>query len=672
MAVPALRALSFAEDLSLLLLDESSGLLYPLPGRTLDFGLATASLLELTEGDRIDTDLDSLYLVNASPLGDPAADAALEQIAASEETRSPEYWVRRIGVQLGAQIGDAALGRLVERGILEPAPGNHYFLTAPVAHARRYPAADGESTDEVRVRLMKVLFSNEIPEPRDADLIGLAEACGVFTRILSRAERERVGDRIELVKSLNLLCRTAAQVIGQDLRERPPARRTYRQIPAARGLPLIGVGLAMNGDLQEFVSGLYRDYGPICRISVPGRTMIVMGGREANAFVQKHARTHLRSNRSFTDFCHAMETDRAMISMDGHDHMQLRRTAQAGYSRSVIEGSMGTAVEIVRRAVASWPVGRPLPAFRSMQQIVAEHLGVLATGHSPAGYVEDLKYWFDSLIFAVRRDRPKFLRERRLRKVRPRIKELYGQVMELHAPELREGCPGDLIDAFLELHHREPQFLPETDLMSAVIGPYIAALDTVAGTLGFALLRLLQDPEYEQSLRDEADAAFAGGTPDGRRIRGLAKTHAFVKEVMRCHTITPVLMRTACNSFEFEGCFVPAGATLLLATGVVHGDPGYFPSPERFDPDRHLPPRLESKRQGAFVPFGIGPHTCIGGPFAEVQLAATLATMLHYAEFDRAPPDDRGIRVTAYPTIRPHKRCRFQVVRLRHDGGAAP
>ena len=99
--------------------------------------------------------------------------------------------------------------------------------------------------------------------------------------------------------------------------------------------------------------------------------------------MQRHARTQLRSNRTFADFCHAMDTDRAMISIDGHDHMKLRRTAQAGYSRAVIEGNMDTSIEIVRRTVASWPVGRPLSTFRSMQQVVAEHLGILATGRSP-------------------------------------------------------------------------------------------------------------------------------------------------------------------------------------------------------------------------------------------------------------------------------------------------
>ena len=71
-----MSTLSFAEDLRLLLLDESSGVLYRLPRRTLDFGLATAALLELNRGNRIDTDTDPdcHYLVDAAPLGDPVTD----------------------------------------------------------------------------------------------------------------------------------------------------------------------------------------------------------------------------------------------------------------------------------------------------------------------------------------------------------------------------------------------------------------------------------------------------------------------------------------------------------------------------------------------------------------------------------------------------------------------
>ena len=75
------RALTFAEDLCLLLQDDALGDLHPLEGRTLGFGLATAALLELAHHDRIDTDLTNLLLVDPKPLGDPIADPALALIA---------------------------------------------------------------------------------------------------------------------------------------------------------------------------------------------------------------------------------------------------------------------------------------------------------------------------------------------------------------------------------------------------------------------------------------------------------------------------------------------------------------------------------------------------------------------------------------------------------------
>ena len=42
----------------------------------------------------------------------------------------------------------------------------------------------------------------------------------------------------------------------------------------------------------------------------------------------------------------------------------------------------------------------------------------------------------------------------------------------------------------------------------------------------------------------------------------------------------------------------------------------------------------------------------MGGPFAEVQMAATLAVMLYYAEFDRAPSNERAS--ASRRTWRPH------------------
>ncbi|MDE0123232.1 MAG: cytochrome P450 [Bryobacterales bacterium] len=663
------KALTFAEDLCLLLQDNASGDLYPLEGRTLDFGLATATLLELAHHDRIDTDLDNLLLVDPTPLDDPIADPALALIAGNSETLNPGIWIRRIGLQLGSQILDAALNRLCERGILERDPGDNFFLSPVVAHAKRYPGVEGDSAEEVKVRVMRILFREEIPHPWEADLIGLASACRVFEKVLSPRELDCVDARVEEVESLNLLCRAGRIAIDEDLEaSRIAPQQRYKPIPKAPGLPLLGNALGMTGDLNAFFTKRYRRHGPIFRIRLPGRRIVVLAGREANSFVLRHARTHLRSNREFSGFCRAMETDRAMISMDGADHVRLRRVAQAGYSRAVIERDIDQAIKIARHHVSSWSVGPRLRAFETIQRIVTEQVGVLATGLLPREYFEDLKYFFDSLVFTVRRDRPRFMYAHRMPRVRGRIRELCAKVVELHHPDLRKGCPHDVVDAFLELHRKDPQFLPETDLMSAMVGPYIAAMDTVAGTLSFAVLRLFSEPGYLEMLRAEADALFANGMPNARDVRALANTHAFVTEALRCYPTVPVMMRTVCNGFEFQGHWVPAGTSLMVATTVVHRDPEHYPDPDRFEIERHLPPRKESKQRGAFAPFGIGPHTCLGGAFAQVQMATVIATMLRYGEFERDPaPEDGVIRATGYPSYRPHRQVGFRLVRRRNE-----
>ena len=82
-----------------------------------------------------------------------------------------------------------------------------------VFKSRRYPAIDGEPEREVKLRIMEVLFSDEIPDPRDVMIICLADACGIFSEILSRREMYRVTQRIDQVRKLDLIGQAMAQAI---------------------------------------------------------------------------------------------------------------------------------------------------------------------------------------------------------------------------------------------------------------------------------------------------------------------------------------------------------------------------------------------------------------------------------------------------------------------------
>lgn len=178
--------LRFAEEILLLLLNEESGEIAPtLSSRALDVVLAGAVLMDLALENRIDTDLKQLILVDSTPVGDDLLDLTLADIAQEGGVHTTHFWIARTA-ERGEAIRQRAVARLVERGILESAPGGFIFLRGDVSRSRRYRDQDGAVVEEVRLRIMRVLFSDDIPDPHDVVLISLADACGLFESILSK------------------------------------------------------------------------------------------------------------------------------------------------------------------------------------------------------------------------------------------------------------------------------------------------------------------------------------------------------------------------------------------------------------------------------------------------------------------------------------------------------
>ena len=191
----------------LLLLGDEDGRFASVPSWSLDYAIAGGVLMDLALENRIDTDLDNLVLIDATPTGDDLLDSTLADIEA-EDQHDTRFWLERIANGAG-EIREDALRRLVDAGILERQDDRFMW----VFRSRRYPIIDGEAEREVKLRIMGVLFSDEIPDPRDVMIICLADACGIFDELLSRREMERATPRIDQVRRLELIGRTITHAI---------------------------------------------------------------------------------------------------------------------------------------------------------------------------------------------------------------------------------------------------------------------------------------------------------------------------------------------------------------------------------------------------------------------------------------------------------------------------
>ena len=247
--------LRFAEEITLLLLHDDDGSFARVPSWSRDYAIAGSVLMDLAMENRIDTDLENLILLDDTPLGDNLLDPTLAEIAAGEQ-HSPRFWLEHT-VGRAEEIQEAALSRLVEHGILERRDDRVLW----VFRARRYPMVDGSAEREVKLRIMQVLFSDEIPDPRDVVLICLADACGIFKELLSRRELRRGGPH-----------RAGAQA-GPDRPSDVAGDRRHRDVDRhpGRGAPLLAAVLAEPLALALFPRGEREEPEPIARSRVKAK-----------------------------------------------------------------------------------------------------------------------------------------------------------------------------------------------------------------------------------------------------------------------------------------------------------------------------------------------------------------------------------------------------------------
>ena len=90
------------------------------------------------------------------------------------------------------------------------------------------------------------------------------------------------------------------------------------------------------------------------------------------------------------------------------------------------------------------------------------------------------------------------------------------------------------------------------------------------------------------------------------------------------------LARRAVKDTEILGRYVPAGTRVAVALLVSQRLEPWWPDPDTFDPERFSPERREDKvHRYAWVPFGGGPHKCIGMSFASMQVKSIMHQVLH-------------------------------------------
>jgi len=208
--------------------------------------------------------------------------------------------------------------------------------------------------------------------------------------------------------------------------------------------------------------------------------------------------------------------------------------------------------------------------------------------------------------------------------------------------------PDRLLRSFLRpLHRPMPQpLLPRPILfrrMDRAVGEILAAPPSstlaamLAGVPGAAEeIRVALSAGYDTTAHTLAWLAWhLAGTPAWRTAEALPSV---VDEVLRLYPSGWIGSRVAARDTEADGVPIAAGSLVLYSPYLTHHDPGLWPDPVSFRPERFA----EGRPAWGFLPFGAGRRTCLGTHLARAMLRAAAGPLL----------DGRLVQVSGDPTPR--------------------
>jgi cytochrome P450 len=395
------------------------------------------------------------------------------------------------------------------------------------------------------------------------------------------------------------------------------------------------IGFLISTDIFNVLFRRYRSR--VIRVNLPGIGRAVLIG---DAAVAKEVFT------TSTDLVERATTGRAslgdgfgpgsMFSLAG-DELRARRKLVLPLLHGKRLRSYEHLVEDeVMREIATWPEGREFETLPSMTTIT---LGAILRAMSGAqgAALEELRElvppmaalvgYFLVVPPSLRRDMGRWSPGGRYARYRRRFDAVITELIaEARAdPKLEERS--DVLALLLQARYDDGEPISDQHISDEMLTLLVSGHETTAGSLAWALERLIRHPELLRRLTEEVDA----GGSDLRQ--------ATIFEVQRTRPVLDSTVRCTKARIRLGDWVIPEDTRLIISIALIHDSDESFPDAASFDPDRFLGGAAKPTQ---WIPFGGGVNRCVGPALATMETDVTLRILL--SEFRFVPtdaPDER-------------------------------
>ncbi len=248
-----------------------------------------------------------------------------------------------------------------------------------------------------------------------------------------------------------------------------------------------------------------------------------------------------------------------------------------------------------------------------------------------------------------------------------RIREHLGELIDTH---LQDDCGSfnDIASACIAARDAETGCpFSRKELIDELGVMFLAGHETTASALTWLFFILAVRPEVLAGVRQEVDEQAGDGDIAFETARRLPHVRSVFRETLRLYPPITFIPRVAMEPVTIGDTRIRKGAMIMISPWATHRSQLLWDQPEVFDPQRFSPEREKDIAPGSYLPFGMGPRTCVGAGFAQTEANLIIARLARRYDFEVIDP--ASVRPVARLTTRPVRQIMMRVRRRRYDSG---
>ncbi|KAE8690948.1 CYP749A22 protein [Hibiscus syriacus] len=186
----------------------------------------------------------------------------------------------------------------------------------------------------------------------------------------------------------------------------------------------------------------------------------------------------------------------------------------------------------------------------------------------------------------------------------------------------------------------EKNRLSVQDLVDECKTFYFAGHETTNSSLAWTMLLLAIHTDWQDKARTEVLRVFGTQNPDYEGISKLRTITMIINETLRLYPPANSTPRKVEREVRVGKLVVPTGLEVDIRFLALHHDPDLWGDDVHvFKPERFAEgiAKTTNYNTAAFLPFGLGPRSCVGMSFAMIEIKIVLSMILQRYSFTLSP-----------------------------------